>query len=45
MLQPGALALKREEAMQLLSELAEVQERLDRLRDGLRALLEEGVDR
>jgi hypothetical protein len=41
MLQPGALAMKREDASQLLRDLSEVQGRLDRLRDGLRALLDE----
>ena len=38
MLQPGSMAMKREDAMRLLSE---VRGRLDRLRDGLRALLED----
>ena len=41
MLSPGQAALSREEAMRLLSELAEAQERLDRLRAGLHHLLEE----
>jgi hypothetical protein len=41
MLQPGALAMTREDASQLLRDLSEVQGRLDRLRDGLRALLDE----
>jgi hypothetical protein len=41
MLQPGSLAMRREDAMQLLGELGDVQKRLDRLRDGLRALLTE----
>jgi hypothetical protein len=41
MLQPGALAMTREDASQLLRDLGEVQGRLDRLRDGLRALLAE----
>ena len=41
MLQPGSMAMKREDAMRLLSDLAEVQGRLDRLCDGLRVLLEE----
>jgi hypothetical protein len=39
MLQPGSMAMRREDAMQLLRELGDVQQRLDRLRDGLRALL------
>ena len=39
MLQPGALAMKREDAMRLLGELGDVKGRLDRLCDGLRALL------
>ena len=39
MLQPGALAMKREDAMRLLGELGEVRGRLDRLCNGLRALL------
>ena len=39
MLQPGALAMKREDAMRLLGDLGEVQRRLDRLSNGLRALL------
>jgi hypothetical protein len=41
MLSPGQHALSREEAMKLLGELSDVQERLDRLRAGLRQLLEE----
>jgi hypothetical protein len=41
MLRPGALAMTREEASQLFRELGEVQGRLDRLRQGLRALLDE----
>jgi hypothetical protein len=42
MLSPGVNALSREEAMRLLSELADAQERrLDRLRAGLHRLLEE----
>jgi hypothetical protein len=41
MLQPGALAMTREDASQLLRDLSEVQGRLDRLREGLRALLDE----
>jgi hypothetical protein len=40
MLQPGAAAMNREDAMRLLSELRDVQARLDRLRSGLRALLD-----
>jgi hypothetical protein len=41
MLQPGSMAMRREDAMQLLGDLGEVQGRLDQLRDGLRALLDE----
>lgn len=41
MLQPGSMAMKREDAMRLLGELGEVQGRLDQLRDSLRALLGE----
>jgi hypothetical protein len=41
MLTPGQNALSREEAMNLLGELSAVQERLDRLRTGLRQLLDE----
>jgi hypothetical protein len=41
MLQPGSMAMKREDAMRLLGDLGEVQGRLDQLRDGLRALLAE----
>jgi hypothetical protein len=41
MLTPGSMAMRREDAMQMLGELADVQKRLDRLRDGLRALLYE----
>jgi hypothetical protein len=41
MLTPGQQALSREQAMLLLTELSDVQERLDRLRAGLRQLLEE----
>jgi hypothetical protein len=40
MLSPGTEALSREEALCLLEELTEVQETLDRLRGGLRRLLE-----
>jgi hypothetical protein len=43
MLQPGSLAMTREDAMRLLTELGDVQARLDRLRRGLRALLNEGA--
>jgi hypothetical protein len=42
MLQPGSMAMKREDAMRLLGDLGEVQRRLDHLHDGLRALLDEG---
>jgi hypothetical protein len=43
MIQPGSMAMKREDAMLLLGNLGEVQGRLDRLCDGLRALVgEEG---
>ena len=42
MLSPGQNALNREEAMKLLAELSQVQEQLDRLRAGLRQLLNEG---
>jgi hypothetical protein len=41
MLQPGSMAMKREDAMRLLSDLGQVQARLDQLRHGLRALLAE----
>jgi hypothetical protein len=41
MLQPGAPAMSREDAMRLLAELGDVQARLDRLRRGLRVLLAE----
>ena len=43
MLAPGAAAssLSREEAMRLITELVEVQARLERLRDGLRRLVDE----
>jgi hypothetical protein len=40
MLTPGQLALRREEALALVAELAEVQERLDLLRTELRRLAE-----
>ncbi len=39
MLQPGAMAMKREDAVRLLGELGEVKGWLDRLCNGLRALL------
>jgi hypothetical protein len=39
MLTPGAQALKREDALELLRHLADVEERLDRLRAALRAVL------
>jgi len=41
MLPAGSAALTREEAMRLLSELQEMQERLWGLRDGLRRLVEQ----
>jgi hypothetical protein len=41
MLTPGTSGLTREQAMALVVELAEVQSRLERLRDGLAELLEE----
>ena len=41
MLQPGSMAMKREDAMRLLGELGDVQGRLDHLRAGLRALLDD----
>jgi hypothetical protein len=45
MLAPGTVAsLSREEAMALVSELAQVQERLERLRTELRRLVEEADD-
>ena len=40
MLTPGQLALRREDALALLAELAELQERLDFLRSELRRLAE-----
>ena len=40
MISPGQLALRREEAMVLLADLAQVQERLDALRAELRRLAE-----
>jgi hypothetical protein len=40
-IQPGALAMTREDAMRLLGEPGNVQGRLDRLRAGLGALLGE----
>jgi hypothetical protein len=43
---PGpVLALDREEAMRLLSELHEVETRLKNLRDALRAVLDDGPER
>jgi hypothetical protein len=41
MLPSGAAGLSREEAIALLAELADVQARLERLRDGLRRLVDE----
>ena len=42
MLNPGATAsLSREEAMRLITEVADLQARLERLRLGLRALIDE----
>jgi hypothetical protein len=41
MLQPGARAMLREDAMSLLRELGGVEERVERLRSGLRLLLED----
>jgi hypothetical protein len=41
MLSPGQNALSREEAMVLLTEVTDVQTQLDRLRAGLRQLLED----
>lgn len=41
MLTPGVPAVSREEAISLLEELAEVQGRRDRLRAGLRELLDD----
>jgi len=41
MLAPGAQALSREEALRLLGELGEVEQRLARLRNELRRLAEE----
>lgn len=40
MISPGQLALRREEAIVLLEDLAEVQDRLDALRSELRRLAE-----
>jgi hypothetical protein len=40
MLSPGAAALNREQAVELLEELQQVQRRLEDLRDGLRALVD-----
>jgi hypothetical protein len=41
MLTPGVRALTREEALRLVEELAAVQTQLERLRDGLRRLIED----
>jgi hypothetical protein len=41
MLKPGAMAMKQEDAMRLLGDLGDVQGRLDRLCNSLRALLGE----
>jgi hypothetical protein len=41
MLVPGSMAMRREDALHLLAELGDVQQRLDRLRRGLRTLLNE----
>lgn len=41
MLHPGQQALRREDAIDLIEELTEVSQRLDRLRAGLAALIEE----
>lgn len=41
MLQPGSLAMSREDVLGLLHELGEVRGQLNRLREGLRALLRE----
>lgn len=41
MLTPGQPAMKREQALELLSELSAVQDRLDRLRSGLIALVDQ----
>ena len=41
MLTPGVPALSREQAISLLEELTELQERLDRLQVGLRQLLDQ----
>ena len=41
MLSPGVRALTREEAIGLVEELAEVQDQLGRLREGLRRLIED----
>ncbi|MDP9388532.1 MAG: hypothetical protein M3Q48_11640 [Actinomycetota bacterium] len=42
MLTPGVPALTREDAFRLVEDLAQVQTQLDRLREGLRRLLEDG---
>ena len=41
MLTPGVRALTREDAIALVEELTAVQDRLDRLREGLRQLIDE----
>lgn len=41
MLTPGVPAVTREDAIRLVEELTKVQAQLDRLRDGLRRLIEE----
>jgi hypothetical protein len=41
MLTPGSMATRREDVMRLLSQLGEVENRLGRSRNGLRALLED----
>lgn len=45
MLSPGAAGLTREDAIRLVDELCEVEERLDRLLAGLRRLLDQTNDR
>lgn len=44
MLTPGVEALSRKEALSLLEELADLQQRLDHLQAGLRRLLNEASD-
>lgn len=41
MLTPGVRALSREDAIALIEELTSVQDRLDRLREGLRQLVDD----